>query len=120
MKLTIERLKKLIREQMEEMSQPSDISVGKEIYLAPPEGAETINDMQHYEIYSEQQPNGGMKFYINYDSKGKVYLKPKGSDGEFPATYISGPSDGRTFTDLSGNISLGTKGFSAGKVKDLI
>ena len=117
MKLTIQRLKKLIREQMEEMAQSSDIPVGKEIYLAPPEGAETINDMQHYEIYSEQQPNGGMKFYINYGSKGKVYLQHKG-DGEFPETYISGPSDGRTFTDQSGKISLGTKGFGAGNIKE--
>ena len=118
MKLTIQRLKKLIREQMEEMPQSNDIPVGKEIYLAPPEGAETINDMQHYEIYSEQQPNGGMKFYINYGNKGKVYLQHSGSGGEFPETYISGPSDGRTFTDQSGKISLGTKGFSAGKIRE--
>ena len=117
MKLTIKRLKKLIREQMEEMSQPSDISVGKEIYLAPPEGAETINDMQHYEIYSEQQPNGGMKFYINYGNKGKVYLTPKGSDGEFPAKYVSGPSDGINFTDLSGEHSLGRIGQGAGNIR---
>ena len=116
MKLTIQRLKKLIREQIEEISESSDIPVGKEIYLAPPEGAKTINDMQHYKIFSERHPKG-MKFYINYGNKGKVYLQHKG-DGEFPETYVSGPSDGRTFTDQSGKISLGTKGFGAGNIKE--
>ena len=118
MKLTVQRLKKLIREQMEEMSQSSDMPIGKKILLEPPEGAKTINDMVHYDIFAEPQANEGTKFYINYGNEGKVYLNHSGKGDDFPASFISGKSDGRTFTDLTGEISLGTRGFGAGNLKE--